>query len=44
MLHRRLLGEGGFVSLTDRAEIGEGASLVVATLAAAGADSRLDGA
>ena len=43
MLGRRLLGEAGFVSLTDRAEIGEGASLVVTTLAAGGGDSRLDG-
>jgi Fe-S cluster assembly protein SufD len=43
MLNRRLLGEGGFVSITDRAEVGEGASLVVATLGAGGADSRLDG-
>ena len=43
MLNRRLLGQSGFVSLTDRAEIGEGASLVIATLAAGGADSRLDG-
>jgi len=43
MLSRRLLLDSGFVSLTDRADIGEGASLVVATLAAGGADSRLDG-
>jgi Fe-S cluster assembly protein SufD len=55
MLSRRLLGESGpstppaaslrtgFVSLTDRAELGEGASLVLATLAAGGADTRLDG-
>lgn len=43
MLSRRLLGASGFVSLTDRAEIGEGASAVVATLAAGGADTRLDG-
>jgi Fe-S cluster assembly protein SufD len=43
MLSRRLLGESGFVSLNDRAEIGEGASLVLATLAAGGADTRLDG-
>ena len=43
MLHRRLLGEAGFVSLTDRAELCEGASFVAATLAAGGADSRLDG-
>jgi len=43
MLSRRLLGDSGFVSLTDEAEIGEGASLVLATLAAGGADTRLDG-
>jgi Fe-S cluster assembly protein SufD len=43
MLARRLIGEGGFVSLTDRASVGEGASLVVTTLAAGEADSRLDG-
>jgi Fe-S cluster assembly protein SufD len=43
MLSRRLLGESGFVSLTDEAEIGEGASLVLATLAAGGADTRFDG-
>jgi Fe-S cluster assembly protein SufD len=43
MVSRRLLADSGFISLTDRAEIGEGASLVVATLAAGGADSRLDG-
>jgi len=44
MLARRLLGDGGFVSITDQAELGAGASLVVNTLAAGGADSRLDGA
>jgi Fe-S cluster assembly protein SufD len=43
MLSRRLLGGSGFVSLNDQADVGEGASLVVATLAAGGADSRLDG-
>jgi len=43
MLSRRLLGEAGFVSLTDQAELGEGASLVAATLAAGGRDTRLDG-
>ena len=43
MLSRRLLGDSGFVSLIDEAEIGEGASLVLATLAAGGADTRLDG-
>jgi Fe-S cluster assembly protein SufD len=43
MLARRLLGDGGFVSLTDRASVGEGASLTVTTLAAGGSDTRLDG-
>jgi Fe-S cluster assembly protein SufD len=43
MLARRVLSDGGFVSLTDRAELGEGASLVLTTLAAGGADTRLDG-
>ncbi|PWG02412.1 SufB/SufD family protein [Sphingosinicella humi] len=43
MLARRLLGTSGFVSLTDRAEIGEGASFTLTTLAAGGTDSRLDG-
>jgi Fe-S cluster assembly protein SufD len=43
MLSRRLLGESGFVSLTDRVEVGQGASVVATTLAASGADSRLDG-
>jgi len=43
MLSRRLLCASGFVSLTDRADVGEGASLVVATLAAGGTDTRLDG-
>jgi Fe-S cluster assembly protein SufD len=43
MLSRRLLGQGGYVSLTDRATVGEGASLTVTTLAAGEADSRLDG-
>ncbi len=43
MLSRRILGETGFVSLTDRAEVGEGASLTMATLAAGGRDTRLDG-
>ena len=42
MLGRRLLGTGGFASLTDRAVVGEGASLVVTTLAAGGVDTRLD--
>jgi len=51
MLSRRLLGTSGpstdlrtsFVSLTDRVEVGEGASFISATLAAGGADTRLDG-
>jgi Fe-S cluster assembly protein SufD len=43
MLSRRLLGTSGFVSLTDQAEIGEGASLAVTTVAAGGTDTRLDG-
>jgi Fe-S cluster assembly protein SufD len=43
MLNRRLLGTGGFVSLTDHASIGEGASLAMTTLAAGAGDSRLDG-
>jgi len=44
MLSRRILGDTGFVSLTDEAEIGEGASLTITTLAAGGRDTRLDGA
>ena len=43
MLARRLLGTKGFVSLTDRARLGEGASFVLTTLAAGGTDTRLDG-
>jgi Fe-S cluster assembly protein SufD len=43
MLARRILTASGFVSLTDRAELGEGASLVVTALAGGGADTRLDG-
>jgi len=43
MLSRRILSDGGFVSLTDEAEVGEGASLTVTTLAAGAADTRLDG-
>ncbi|HYD12618.1 MAG TPA: SufD family Fe-S cluster assembly protein [Allosphingosinicella sp.] len=43
MLSRRILGETGFVSLTDQATLGEGASLVAATLAVGGRDTRLDG-
>jgi len=44
MLSRRVIGSGGYVSLADRALVGEGASLIVTTLAAGGADTRLDGA
>jgi Fe-S cluster assembly protein SufD len=43
MLARRSLASAGFASFTDRASVGEAASLVVTTLAAGGADSRLDG-
>jgi len=43
MLSRRLLGTSAFVSLTDRVEVGEGASFTAATLAAGGTDTRLDG-
>jgi Fe-S cluster assembly protein SufD len=43
MLSRRILGASGFVSLTDQASVGEGASLDLATLAAGGRDTRLDG-
>lgn len=43
MLNRRVMGAAGFVSLTDRAEVGAGASLVIATLAIGGRDTRLDG-
>ncbi len=43
MLSRRLLGTSGFASLTDRVEVGEGASFVATTLAAGGVDIRLDG-
>ena len=42
MLSRRVLGASGFASLTDQAEVGEGASLVLSTLAAGGRDTRLD--
>jgi Fe-S cluster assembly protein SufD len=44
MLSRRVLGTVGFVSFTDLASVGEGASLDVATLAAGLRDTRLDGA
>jgi Fe-S cluster assembly protein SufD len=43
MLARRILADAGFVSLTDRGQIGEGASLAITTLAAGGCDTRLDG-
>jgi Fe-S cluster assembly protein SufD len=43
MLARRMMGSGGFVSLYDRATVGDGASLTVANLAAGGSDTRLDG-
>ncbi|HVQ07321.1 MAG TPA: SufD family Fe-S cluster assembly protein [Allosphingosinicella sp.] len=43
MLGRRVMGSVGFVSFTDRARLGEGASLVAATLASGGRDTRLDG-
>ena len=43
MLHRRSLGPTGFVSLTDHGRLGAGASLVLATLALGGRDTRLDG-
>lgn len=44
MLNRRILSTTGFVSLTDRATLADGASLIAATLAVGGADTRLDGA
>jgi Fe-S cluster assembly protein SufD len=43
MLSRRILSDGGYVSLVDEADVGEGASLTVTTLAAGTADTRLDG-
>jgi len=43
MVARRILSDSGFVSLTDRAAIGEGASLTMTTLAGGGCDTRLDG-
>jgi Fe-S cluster assembly protein SufD len=43
MLARRSLASVGFASFADRATIGEGASLSTTTLAAGGADTRLDG-
>jgi Fe-S cluster assembly protein SufD len=42
MISRRILSESGFVSLTDRASVGEGASLTLTTLAAGTAGTRLD--
>jgi Fe-S cluster assembly protein SufD len=42
MLSRRMIGTGGLVSLTDQAEVGEGASLVQTILAAGNNDSRID--
>jgi Fe-S cluster assembly protein SufD len=43
MLSRRLVGGGGFASIADRAVVGEGASMVLTTLAAGDSDTRLDG-
>ena len=43
MLSRRLVGSGGYVSLADRAAVGEGASLVIGFLGAGACDTRLDG-
>jgi Fe-S cluster assembly protein SufD len=43
MIARRILASEGFVSLTDRAKIGEGASLTLTMLAAGACDTRLDG-
>jgi Fe-S cluster assembly protein SufD len=43
MLSRRLIGSGGYVSLVDRATIGEGASLILTTLSAGDSDTRFDG-
>ena len=43
MINRRLLGSSGFVSVTDRADVGEGASLTLVTLAAGQTDSRIEG-
>jgi Fe-S cluster assembly protein SufD len=42
MLARCLIGTSGFVSLVDRAAVGEGASFVLNTLAAGGTDTRFD--
>jgi Fe-S cluster assembly protein SufD len=43
MLSRRVMGSVGFVSFTDQAKLGEGASLIAATLVSGGRDTRLDG-
>jgi Fe-S cluster assembly protein SufD len=43
MLSRRIVGGSGFASMTDQAGLGEGASLVMTTLALGGRDTRLDG-
>ncbi|HEY0313622.1 MAG TPA: SufD family Fe-S cluster assembly protein [Allosphingosinicella sp.] len=43
MLARRVLASAGFASFTDRATVGEGASLTMTNLAAGGADTRIDG-
>jgi Fe-S cluster assembly protein SufD len=42
MLARRLMGTTGFVSLVDRATVGEGASFILNTLTAGGTDTRFD--
>ncbi len=44
MLNRRSLGDSGFVSLNDQAEVGEGASFVSVALVSGGRDTRLDAA
>jgi Fe-S cluster assembly protein SufD len=43
MLARRILSDGGYVSLHDRVSVGEGASFTLTTLSAGAADTRLDG-
>jgi Fe-S cluster assembly protein SufD len=43
MLSRRIMGSVGFVAFTDQATLADGASLVAATLAMGGRDTRLDG-
>jgi len=42
MLARRLVGDSGYISVVDRADVGEGASLTMTSLAAGGTDSRFD--